>query len=291
MEWVLSGIVISVIAGAISEANRRFQLDGFRLNFWRSVTILAILLPTLPFVTWPEATSLLYPVAILGGCISIFGNTIRLNLAASHNGRVASLFAPIKTFTLFLLWLMIDEASWQRMVDNPLEALGVTVMFILTGYAMFNMRKNDASWKALWLMTPVGLLYAVNDAFGKLVLDMSGEDKSSVIIALLFVAFGTSAFLSGSVMMARRSPLRPIMPEGMIKAGVILGLLSLVKLSLFYYGMIHTPNPAYLAAIMMLTPVWFLAYHRIVGVKDDASPWMGTLMVLSAIGLVLITNS
>lgn len=291
MEWVLCGVVVSILVGVVSELNRRFQLDGFRLNFWRSLVMVTLLAPIAPFVQWPEAHSLLYPVAILGGCISVFGNTIRLNLAASHNGRVATLFSPIKTFTLFLIWLLVDAASWQRMVENPLEAVGVLCMFVLAAYSLMNMRKNDHSWQALLLMAPVGFLYAVNDAFGKMALDMVEEDKWGGIVAILLVGFSVSVMLSGSIMMARRSPLRPICPPGMLKAGVILGAISVVKLSIFYYGMVKTPNPSYLAAIMMLTPVWFLIYHRIVGVKDDASPVMGTLMVLSAIGLVIITNN
>lgn len=290
MEWVACGVVVSILVGVVSELNRRFQLDGFRLNFWRSLFILLFLMPMIPFVEWPESNSLLYPVAILGGCISVFGNTIRLNLAASHNGRVATLFSPIKTFTLFVMWLLVDEDSWMRMINQPLETLGVLLMFLVAGFALFHMRKNDNTWQALLLMVPVGFLYAVNDVFGKMALDGEETDKFGAIMVLLVVGFSVSVLLSGSVIAARHSPLRPLAPKGMIKAGFLIGSVTMIKLFVFYYGMVLTPNPAYLAAIMMLTPVWFLIYHRIVGVKDDASPLMGTLMVLSAIGLVVITN-
>jgi hypothetical protein len=38
----------------------------------------------------------------------------------------------------------------------------------------------------------------------------------------------------------------------------------------------------------LLAPVWLLVYHRLVNLKDDASPVAGTVMVVAAIVLMLL---
>lgn len=49
-------------------------------------------------------------------------------------------------------------------------------------------------------------------------------------------------------------------------------------------------NPAFTYILGALVPVWIMIYHRLRGIKDNASPLAGKAMVISAIILLYVTG-
>ena len=124
MNWVIAGLDSSLLMGVMSEVNRRFKLDGFRLNFWRSLVITVLLFPAMLVVDWPKLETSFYLTAFLSGITASVGMTLLLNLSANHNGRIAALYSPIKMFTLYAVWLLIDGQARTSFTQNHFHALG-----------------------------------------------------------------------------------------------------------------------------------------------------------------------
>lgn len=302
MDWFLLSLIASLALAIRSDVNRRLKLDGFRLNFWRSVFSALMLLPFVFIADFPsiEDNPLFYILALITSVVSMVATTIKFNLASQHNGRVANLEGPLKAFTAFFIWLLIDPESLQDLIDRPFIALGVISMMCLATYAMNGMRRHDASWQAFLMIGPMGLLVGILDGVFKLA--MPEGSSFALISGYLFIVFGVSSVIAFPVIWFRRNLKRrvwllgefgdgkPIVVPGMIMAGFWTALLTVIPAVALFKAFILSPNPGYPSAIMMMIPIWLLVYHKIRKIPDDASPFMGTLMVLSGVGLVIITS-
>ena len=297
MEWAIAAILSSILLAVRSDVNRRFKLNGFRLNFWQSLFTTTAFLPFLYFLPWPEMGDLFYPIAAISSVITMMVITVKNNLSASHNGRVSNMEMPIKTFVLFFFWLLLDPEMMMRMLHNPLQSLGILSMLILGSYAMNKMRDSDTGWHTFVQIVPMALMASCGDALVKYVL--SPYDGESLIpMTLSFIALTSigNMLVSGSIIAIRPHVARPyeVVPQlivpNMLKAALIMSGLTFFMLMLFFYALALAPNPAYVTALGMLTPIWLLIFHKWKKIPDNASPVMGSLLVLSALGLLLLAT-
>lgn len=302
MDWFLYSMICSLCLAIRSDANRKYKLDGFRLNFWRSLFAAILFIPFVFITEWPsmEENALFYILSLITAVVSMIMVTVKFNLASMHNGRVANLEGPAKAFTAFFIWLLVDPASLNELLSQPFKAIGVLAMMCLATYSVNGMRNNDASWSAFLMIAPLGVLVGVLDGVVKLALP-SGTPFGQ-IGGYLFIVFAVSAALAFPIIWSRRNIKRkiwllgefgkgkPILAPNMVRVGFITGVLTVIGVSAIYQAFVLAPNPGYPLAIVMTTPIWLLIFHKVRGIQDDASPMMGTLMVLSGIGLVLITS-
>lgn len=287
MTWLVYAVLISFTAAAFSEANRIFKMDGFRLNFWRSLVAVVLVFPATLFVEWPMF-GWFYAAVLFNGIALIIASTLKFNAAAKHNGRVASLFMPVKVFFAFFLWLAISKQALADQMANPWQFAGIMGTFVLAAGALFLMRRNDVGWQAFLYVAPVGVLFAVTDVVVKLLSE--GQDPLEMSVIYVFLSFLVAMVLSGLFLIVRHSPDKELLPPKMFRAAFIIGILGAVTFTLFLLGVIHAPNPAYVTAVAMLSPVWLMFYHKLRGIKDDASPFAGFLLVASAITLAVLTT-
>ena len=282
--WAFFAFALSFTMAFFSESNRHFKLDGFRLNFWRMCMALVILTPITFYIDWP-APSLFYPVAVLAGVVMVISHALRFNMAAKHNGRVATLYMPVQAFLAFFLWVLTDSNSLAQYLEHPIQALVVLAcLFAVTG-AMFTIRQNDASWQAFLTVAPIGVMFAVMDVLAKTVLMDIDVMRSGV--AYILVATSSAVVVSAAFLSMRRHRWRSMTPPGMFKAASVLSVTGLIGFFCFINAVSRAPNPGYVAAVVMLAPVWLMIYHKLTGVKDDASPLSGLIMIIAAIVLVV----
>ena len=306
MEWFLASFLVSVIVALRSDINRRKKLDGFRLNFWTSAYILLGLLPMtfLWAIHQIDVDAWFYLTAIFCGVGQVIISSVKFNLAAHHNGRVSNMEGPVKTFFAFGLWLVLDATFREGVFMSPVKIGGVLAMFAIGSWALNRMRRHDTSFKTFMIVAPIGVLAAVADIFAKIALTAQSSNFIPAITIFLCVLFFVNVMVCLPIIIIRRTETqsylwgivtferigRPIFVKEMMQTAAVVAVTVISAYSAFYYALSVAPNPAYPSAICMLTPMWLLLYHRLKGIRDDANPIMGTLMVASAIGLVLITS-
>lgn len=295
MEWYVTAIAFSLFLAMRSDVNRRYKLDGLRLIFWQSLFVTVLLTPFAFMLEWPAYGTLFYPIAVITSILVMMGMTIKNNLSAQHNGRVANLEMPIKTFVLFFFWMLIDENILKYYTENPAEMAGAVSMLLIASYALNKMRKGDVGWHVFVQIVPLTLIASVGDALTKYALDFAENDPWPFIFVFIYITQLGSFALAGFIIyfrpkFAKHGEVVPkLIVPNMIKASAIIGVLTLLMLITFYHALYASPNPAYVGALGMLTPIWLLVYHKLKGIPDDANPVMGAIMVLSALGLILIT--
>lgn len=284
--WLVLAVVSSLISAQNVEANRRAKQEGFRLNLWRMGIAALFWLPLALLQAWPQ-DALFYLAAMFGGSALIIGFTIQNDLAARHNGRVAIVYLPLKAVLVFVVWACIDTDTRMHVLARPVVTLGILGCLGTMVFALAEFRKNDVSWDSFRAVLPVVAVYAMGDILAKL--SMTGSTGlQGRLIVFLFVVAATSAVVSLMLWPWRPKPELPFYTKKLVQTGVRAAVSSAANQVCFFMALVLGPSPAYVSMVALLAPVWLLIYHRIAGIKDDANPLAGTLLVFAAIVLMVL---
>ncbi len=283
--WLLLALASSLLAAHNVEINRQARQEGYRLNFWRASMTSLFWLPLTLLYPWPTDWSF-YAAAFFCGVAMIVGFTIQNDLANKHNGRVAILYVPLKAVLVFIIWAILDPVARAHVIDNPLITLGVGVCLTTMVVALAEFRKNDVSLSSLRAVMPIVLLYSLGDIFTRL--NLPADSLQERLLVFLFVVAATSSVVSLMIYPFRPKPEVAFYTPKLVKSAFRASLGQMGNQVCFVMALVLAPNPAYASMVMMLTPVWLLVYHRYAGVKDDANPIAGTVVVMAAIILMFL---
>lgn len=283
--WLPLALMTSLISAQNVEMNRRAKQEGFRLNMWRTGFAACFWLVVASFFPWPR-DGFFYAAAMFGGIAMIIGFTIQNDLAAKHNGRVAVLYMPLKAVAVFLVWAIISPHAREHILAKPLVAVGVLACLATMVGALAEFRKHDVSWQSLKAILPIVAVYGAGD-----ILTRMNIHPSEVVERLpVFFCVGTltSTFVSLMLWPWRPKPEISSFNRKLLKDGAKASVASMVNQGLFVVALVLAPSPAYASMILLLSPVWLLVYHRVVGLPDDANPIAGTVIVMAAVALMLL---
>ncbi|NBX86281.1 MAG: hypothetical protein EBQ80_03430 [Proteobacteria bacterium] len=285
--WLFAALASSVLSAQNVEMNRRAGQESFRLNMWRMGISAVFWLPLAMLQEWPQ-DGWFYAVAIVSGISMIIGFTIQNDLAMKHNGRVAIIHMPLKAVLVFGLWILVNEQAWAHVLNNPLNDLGIVICLVVMVVALGNFRRNDVSWSSLKAVMPVVVLYGVCDVLARMV--MVPGDMGAKLIVFLFVMSCASSGFSVLLLPWRPKPELPLMTPKLLRSGGWAALGGMMNQTLFFTALVLGPSPAYVSMVALLSPVWLLLYHRWAGIKDEASPVAGTVVVVAAIMLMWLAK-
>ncbi len=286
--WILFALLFSMTSAVFSGINRVYKMEGFRLNFYRMFFSLILLSPMTLFIDFPK-NPLFYMAAITHGVSMVIGTAVILNMASKHNGRIATMYIPVQIFASFALWIAISPNMWDFYLKQPANIIYVMFPFALMSFALFSMRKADASFKLFLQIAPIGFIYALADTIAKL---GSADTAFMQNFAYLYVVFNTGLVCATPFLFIpklRIRPDEPLMAPEMLKPAFMLALVGLVSFMLFLTALQLSPNPAYVTAIGTLTPVWLMFYNHYTNENDGGDKRTAILMIISALALVILT--
>ena len=287
INWVVLSLTIIIAEAFVAEFNRHYKFDGFALNFWRTLVAALVVSMFSMHYQWPSDPNF-YWAGLVVGIVAATCMIIRLNLSAQHNGRVSSLFIPLKAFLLFGTWWIFDISSYVELAAEPWKLVGIIATFIVASASMISMRKIESGPYILLMVSIVAVLYAIEEGVVKIMLEDSVGFEGAFMLTTL--GYWIGVILSGIVMICAKSHRKYIWDKTIVKPAIVMGITSACIAVSFFKALALTPNPAYISVIMMQVPVLLMIYHKAVGLKDNASPIAGLFLVLSAITLILITS-
>ena len=269
------------------EINKGFQLSGLHLNTLRSLIAAALMLPLLPLMEWPSLPAF-YLVIIIEAAISVVCMVAQYNLAARKSGRVACMHQPIALVLTFLFWLMLDPVQRAFLAENPKNAAGIGLAFIIFIFSVQFTRKNDAGWEALLAVVPIAVLYSAMAVISKLALE-HGETLLNISLTFVFLTNIFMFLMSMPVLYSRR--VVALIPNAKaLKGATLVAFFHTLSWVLACIAIIMTPNPAYVSVITGLAPIWFYIYYRMRRIPDDASPVAGVFMMIASFMVLLFSR-
>ncbi|MBI1309092.1 MAG: hypothetical protein GC129_04465 [Proteobacteria bacterium] len=283
--WVLAALGSSIMTAQNVEMNRRAGQEGFRLNMWRMMLSAIFWLPLALLQNWP-GEPMFYIAAIFGGAAMIVGFTITQDLAQKHNGRVAVLHMPLKAMAVFAVWFVLSAHAREHLMTQPLKIFGIAVCMVTMMVALLSFRRHDVSWSSLKAVLPIVVLYGAGDIMARLVVNR--DLLSDQLVIYLFMVSLSSASFSAMLLPWRPKRELPLVTPSLMRAAGWAAFGSTLNQVLFFTALVLGPSPAYVSMLALLAPVWLLAYHKLAGVKDDASPLAGTVVVGVAIILMVL---
>jgi len=288
--WVVYALFSSFAYCASLEINSLFKVEGKRLNAWRSLLATLLFIPFIFYMEWP-AESRFYLAVLFTAVISVYGMNVQYRLAAEHNSRVAGLVGPTSIITAFVLWFGIDSQQRTFLLENPEKLITVVSAMAIVFASVALLRRNATGWAAFRYILPVGVLYGAYNVLAKLVLETG---LSALQITLCFI------MLSNLVMAAWYAPyilrdtkIARASREGadelrmVVKAGLLVALFHSASWTMTSLALIDAPNPAYPTIVGSLTPVWYMLYYKLRGMRDDASPVAGATLFLASMMIIL----
>ncbi|GEM_PF-1064236 len=292
MLWVVFTLFSSWMYCIQSELNKRFKINGFKLNTLRALFSACMMVPLIPFMEWPQVPAY-YLVIILEGAISAVGMMVQYNLAARHNGRIANLHQPISIMLTFVFWLIWDQSQRLLLIENPDKAIGILIAFVIFISSLQFIRKNDIGLQILMSVIPVAVLYALMSVIGKIAME-SGETLLPIALNFVFLSNISMFLISLPVFLSQRMnrPKRNItlfkIDGHLFKAASSIAFFHTFSWVLISLAIILTPNPAYPGFIGGLAPVWFMIYYKIRKIDDDSNPIAGLFLSLASLILIFV---
>ena len=286
MLWFIFAVLHSVFQAGFNELNRIYKIDSWQLNFLHGLFSFLLLSPAIIFI-WPLVTWHLVGAAFIIASFITVGSQAQIFMSAQHNGRVSSMWRPVSIFVAFIFWIGLFPETAKSYMEDPKSLTLILVSFALIIFSIVLIRRNDIGWRAFLLIGPIGVLYGLTAVISKYALD--GEQTFMQALSFTLIVYFFMLLFSLGAMIAKGKVDRDLLSPVNVKAGILISIASVVSYIFIVLSFVEAPNPAFANVIGSLSPVWIMVYHRFVGIKDNASPIAGLVMIFAAVILLFAT--
>jgi hypothetical protein len=288
MEAIGFTLLCSVLAAFYFMTNDVFKIRGDVLIFSRSVAMVIVLLPVLPFLEWDKPLSF-YVLIVIAGAAAGLGDIYYFSATRVYSASALSRITSSRHIVLFCLWPFLLAGYWERLSANMLVFGGSIALVSLSCWVVYKMRKSPVNIEIIAAALPGMAFLIVSD----LTLALGVLTDTSLLNALsVGLVMGCSmAVVSGALLLIKGVHTEPqVWGEGAwIKAGLANGtlLVGVVVTKTIAIGGLE--NPGYFGAMVAVYTVWIYLLHKY-GLKraEPTNPKLGFLLVACSIGLGLL---
>lgn len=285
--WWMLALGASFFAAAFAMANQYFQADTRIMIFWRGAIPAIALFPALFYAEIPTSW-IFYAATIITGPIVLYIDRKFLDGAALYGGGVISMLMPTLVWTSFIIWFVIDGSYREHFFSNINQSILVVTALVVGVVSSVFMKKCKISSEAFKFMLPFYIWAMCVDPLNK-----TAMDNSSFWGGVIWYSWiqGTIVSLGAYIMIRLKHTeiTRNIISRTNIKQGVFIGSMILITALFKNSAMSYAINPAYVLAIIFVSPLWVAMFYKIIGHKEPANMIAGMAFVLSAILLILAT--
>ncbi len=287
MLWPLLALGFSFCGAVIVGFNHWAKLDSTRLVVLRGAGVLPLALLAWLLLPWPQHGDFYVAAAGMGVLIA-FSDILLFRAAATHGGRLAALYIPMKMLLGFAVWGLLVPESVTALAGTWWRLLLVLGGFGLCSGALFSLRKQDASWAGLMAVVPVAVLLALGDVVAKHALNAASDGLVAVVgSAVAFVTMTTSmGTLVGLILIGWKHKRFTLPTQREVLLSAAFGAILLASLSVLLVALAIAPNPGYVGAVTMLSALW-LAIHGYYYHGERANWWSGIALLAGAIAVAV----
>lgn len=288
--WILLSLIAAICMGSFYLICQYYKTPGQYLVIWSRILVLLALSPILFLMEWPDDPRFYIAVAITG-VIGGLADLRVMNVTADYGGGVVSRLQPLGIGIAFFLWLFVKPEQFLIYQQHPWHAAGIVLALLGCVYFSSILRKCTISAPALrQLIVPI-FGYACNIVIAKYAFDHS-PFHSGVYFYMFIQSLCVAPLIFGYALMSKKPTLsldrQMFFSKVIFVPSFFMFIIWMVHMFAKNYANTMTPNPSYVAALVLTCPVWVMLFYKIVGHKEDANVKAGIGIMVSAILLALL---
>ena len=290
MFWIINGLIYGFFTAIYTSFNQHYKLNAYLLGIWRGFGIFIIFAPFCFLFPFPHSISYWLLLILQGIMIAIYDS--HLFFASSRYGagptsRIMALTAVITT----IFWWFLTPKSFIALVNNGNNI--VIIMFLLLGFTVsyWYMIKSPVSRQVVRYMLP-----AIFSLAGMSIVTKQIALHSSSVWFSLTYYLTVSTFISGLINLywfikhSRQKIPRFFSPQ-IIKPGIYVITFSACLIIAKTLALRAAPNPGYVTALLLTSPLFVSAFNKYNKVPDNISIKSGFLMIAFLIALIILVST
>lgn len=292
--WAVFTVIGAVFSAGFYLVNQYLKQPGHHLVFWMRVLIVLFMSPFIKHVTLPDNWAF-YAAVALTVLAGTFADIRTFNVCAQYGGGVVSRVQPMTVVGTFLVWFLFKPHLLAAYAQAPLNT--ACIVLALGGCVYFAMRLNrcPVTRAVLIAMAPAIAGYTLSTVLNKFAME-HGQLEGAVFGYMYVQSFLAVFFIGGYCLWHERREKRArasVQPPSswaskQLAVAALLAALVWICLMIYRnYAMAFTPNPSYVAALNLITPVYIALFYRLAKVKEEADVVSGMGVVACAVLLAL----
>lgn len=267
--------------------NQHYRLSPRLLCLWRGLAPVVVFTPLLLLHGAPKDPTYYVLVALVGLLIGFFDRHL-FAVAAQYGSGALSRLLSLATPLAFILWGIVSPSHFADLADKPYIGL-LPIAMIGMVVSIMLMRQNHVSRAALIATLPLVGASAVIDVLLKMIFTL----EKGLPAYMGYGAVSGVAVIAVNLFWRDPHDPRPLKDGLFLRKTIVVGLaagLIVVVAQLVKPPAIEgAPNPAFVTAMGLLSPVWVMVWNRISGIDDRSHVWAGVACVFSALLLLIAT--
>lgn len=289
MNWIIPGLLYAFFNALVTFTNEKYTMNSAALGMWRGFGSVLVALPFVFFIAPPSDVWFWVFAAVQGIMVGFFDFKL-FSASAKFGAGGASMMLVLSIILSIVLWWAIDYHRLLALLHDPKVFIPILIALAgaLTGYTHLtggSMNKDLLKYMApaivtLSLMTlnakniveraPIleAVLYymvvigGVGGLFNAVLYRTAATDKS-------WAAFKAAAFSKNA-----------------LHGGLLILGSSVLLMVSKNFSMEHIPNPGYLNALALTTPLWILFLNRFLHIRTRVSV-KATLFTLVCVAVLV----
>jgi hypothetical protein len=294
--WAVFAVLSAFFGAGFFLVNQYMRQPGHVLVFWMRVLVVLFLSPFMPQILLP-ADPVFYVTVFLTVLAGTFADIRSFNVSAQYGGGVVSRVQPVTVIGSFFIWFFFNPALLSEYAAHPRNTAGI--LLALAGCVFFAMRLNrcEVTRGALRAMLPALLGYTCSTVLNKFA--MGRGQLEGVVFGYMYVQSLLSVFIIGGYTLWRdRKPQaaetaaapRVSWANRRMSVAALLACAAWICLMIYKnYAMAFTPNPSFVAALTLTSPVFIAVFYKLAKFREEADVVSGMGIVGCALVLALMT--
>ncbi|MDB5491457.1 MAG: putative rane protein, partial [Micavibrio sp.] len=199
---------------------------------------------------------------------------------------------PLNVIVTFFMWIVIQPDVLNGYMAEPLRAAGIFAAML--GAVIFAMRLQDqpVSRHAIRALGPVILMSGLGVVFAKIALDSAGvaSQHSAVFGYMTVQAFFMILIFGALETFWQPVPRAVFTGRVAMQTGFLMGLNTIVHMVFKSYAYQSVENPAYVSAVILVTPLIVLLYYKLFKGQTVGNLKAGFMILLCAAVMVYLIS-
>ncbi|MGQ0527407.1 MAG: hypothetical protein ACT4OY_05170 [Alphaproteobacteria bacterium] len=287
--WAFFGLGSAFLSAIMFLIQDRMKVNGYALAFWNAVCKVVLLLPFAIENGFPD-DPFFYLYLGIGAVMYAISDIIFFSSIGKEGAGAISRILPASVIVSFILWFFIKPSLLDTYLSAPVNSLFIFLTLCLTAFFAMRLKKCTVSMRALRAVWFVVFAASVGPLIAKSVTAHApieqgpfayGVCEALMMLSLWLVYFAVRRPVAVAVFFSKES----------LRAGLMVGCVSALILTLHVSAYYSADNPAFVPAIRFLDAVIILGFYNLIGRKSEGDVRSGLGIVACATVLIILKST